>query len=141
MFLESPQNSYRSCYFCYSLSLGFKLVIKLKVEISFPKRNFLLSISLSWHVSSQAYFYLKRLPRLDEVFLQYIVKSGIKLFAHILDDQRSSQRERIFQMRSEILVVEGCDLMANTSHQCKCVVLTTARTNYCFKKSMKSVGR
>lgn len=70
-------------------------------------------MSPPWHVI----LYLKRLARLDEVFLQYIIKSRVKLFAHILDDQRSSQRERIFQMRSEILVVEGCDLMANTSLQ------------------------
>lgn len=96
----------------YESPQSVKLIIKFKIEVS--NETLYSSLSALCHVSSQAYFYLECLPRLNEVFLQYIVKSGIKLFAHILDDQRSSQRKRIFQMGSEILVVEGCDLMANT---------------------------
>lgn len=87
-------------------------MINFKIQVS--NETLCSSLSVLSHVPLQAYFYLERLPRLNEVFLQHIVKSGIKLFAHILDDQRSSQRERIFQMGSEILVVESCDLMANT---------------------------
>lgn len=96
----------------YKNPQSIKLMNKFNIEVS--NETLCSSLSVLCHVSPQAYCYLERLPRLNEVLLQHIVKSGIKLFAHILDDQRSSQRERIFQMGSEILVVEGCDLMANT---------------------------
>jgi len=114
MFLKSAQklSSLILLLSKYESPQSVKLIIKFKIEVS--NETLYSSLSALCHVSSQAYFYLECLPRLNEVFLQYIVKSGIKLFAHILDDQRSSQRKRIFQMGSEILVVEGCDLMENT---------------------------
>lgn len=54
--------------------------------------------------------YLKTGPRFNEVFLKHIIQRWVKLFKYICNEQRSPQRKTIFQMCTEELVIEGCDL-------------------------------
>lgn len=47
---------------------------------------------------------------LDEVFLQHVVQGGVQILSDVLDEQRSSHRQTVLQVGTEVLVVEGRDL-------------------------------
>ena len=50
--------------------------------------------------------HLEGAARLDEVLLKDVVQGGVKFLPHILYDERSTEGQRVLQMRSEVLVVQ-----------------------------------
>jgi len=48
--------------------------------------------------------------RLDEVLLKHVVESRVKLLADVFDQQGSTQRQTVFQVSAEILVIQVRDL-------------------------------
>ena len=55
--------------------------------------------------------YLECGPRLDEVLLQDIVERRVEFLADVFNDEGTSKRQRILQVSSEILVVQGSNLV------------------------------
>ena len=49
---------------------------------------------------------LVRTARLDEVLLKDVVQRGVKLFAHVFNQQRPPQRQSVLKVRTEVLVVQ-----------------------------------
>ena len=49
---------------------------------------------------------LERAAGLYEVLLKDVVERRVEFFGDVLDDQGATERERVLQMRSEVLVVE-----------------------------------
>ena len=54
-------------------------------------------------------------PGLDEVLLEQVVQCWVQLFAHVLDQKRTTHHQRILEMCAEMLVVEICYLSSVTS--------------------------
>ena len=53
-----------------------------------------------------AHLHLPQLATLDKVLLEDVVEGGVEHLAHVLDHHWSTQREAVFQVVSEVLVVE-----------------------------------